>query len=353
MKKRFFYGFYNLFLLVLLPFFLLFLLGTYLKKPLYRAHFFQRFGIYPPGFFLKLRDKKIIWIHASSVAEIMMSRLFVHRLRAGDTKAGIIVSTMTPTGQAAAREHLADCVDLFIYFPFDLAWIVPTVVQKISPTLFIFLETEIWPNCLKTLAAQNIPSVMVNGRISDKSFPRYQRLKPFLRLTLSEVALFLMQSADDARRIIALGASPAQVQECGNMKYDQAASSAASPAEKPTKARLGLRNNIPLMIAGSTRPGEEEIIVQAYKNMRLSLPTLALLIAPRHLNRLETIEKQIKTSGYPTIRKSSISDSGSDDPSKDKPVILLDTLGELNQLYTLGDYIFVEAVSQILADTIP
>ncbi len=341
MKKWILYGIYNLLGLMLFPFFMLFLVGACLRKPIYRKNIAQRFGCYPSDFFLKLRDKKVIWIHASSVGEVMMSRLFVQNLRKQYPNAGIVISTMTPTGQAAAREHLSSCSDLFIYFPFDLSWIVPAVVQKISPALFIFMETEIWPNCLKTLAEQHILTVMANGRISNNSFPRYQKLKPFLACALSEVSLFLMQSENDAQRIIALGAPPTQVQECGNMKYDQAASSAASTNKMPTKATLGLSEDRPLMIAGSTRPGEEETVLEAYKILLLSLPTLALLIAPRHLNRLNAIEKQLKRNGYRVIRKSAISGPIPEDPSKHRPITLLDTLGELNRLYALGDYIFV------------
>ncbi|NOY85196.1 MAG: 3-deoxy-D-manno-octulosonic acid transferase [Nitrospirae bacterium] len=341
MKKWILYGIYNLLGLMLFPFFMLFLVGACLRKPVYRKNIAQRFGRYPSDFFLKLRNKKVIWVHASSVGEVMMSRLFVQNLRKQYPNAGIVISTMTPTGQAAAREYLAACSDLFIYFPFDLNWIVPAVVQKISPTLFIFMETEIWPNCLKTLAAKKIPTVMVNGRISNNSFPRYQKLKPFLVHALSDVAFFLMQSAEDVQRIIALGAPPAQVQECGNMKYDQAASSAASTNKMPTKATLALSEDRPLMIAGSTRPGEEEPILEAYQNLRLSLPTLALLIAPRHLNRLEMLEKQLRDHGLVSIRKSQLSAPNRDAPLEHRPVILLDTLGELNRLYALGDYIFV------------
>lgn len=341
MKKRVLYGIYDFLCVFLFPFFLLFFFGTWFLKPIYRANFLQRFGCYPSDFFSGLCDKKVIWVHASSVGEVMMSRLFVQNLRTRYPDAGIIISTITPTGQTAAREHLGDFADLFIYFPFDFFWIVSSVVQKISPTLFIFLETEIWPNCLKALATRKIPAVMANGRISNKSFPRYQKLKPFLSHTLLDVSLFLMQSADDAKRIIALGAVPKQVLECGNMKYDQAASSAASTAKMPTRAILGLPEEIPFMIAGSTRPGEEAAILDVYKNLLLSLPTLALLIAPRHLDRLETVEKLLLERGYASIRKSHISGPIQGNPQECRRIILLDTLGELNRLYALGDYIFV------------
>ncbi len=341
MKKQLLYGIYNLLCLLLLPFFALFLIGTWLRKPAYRKNFSQRFGCYPADFFSGLRDKKVIWIHAASVGEVMMSRLFVQGLRARYPKAGLVVSTITPTGQAAAQAHLADSADLFIYFPFDFLWIAPAAVKKISPALFIFMETEIWPNCLKALAVRKIPAVMANGRISNKSFPRYQKLKPFLSRILSNVSLFLMQSENDAQRIIALGAKTKKVVTCGNMKYDQAASGAGATANRPTRETLGLPEEIPLMIAGSTRPGEEAAVLDAYRILHLSLPALRLLLAPRHLDRLETLEKLLLARGYASIRKSRISGPIAGNSPEHSPVILLDTLGELNRLYALADYIFV------------
>jgi len=348
MKKIGLFGLYNLLSLLLLPFFALFILGTWFFKPVYRAHLAQRFACYPADLFRALHDKQVIWVHAASVGEVMMSRLFVQGLKAHDSHIGIVVSTITPTGQAAAREHLADFADVFIYFPFDFFWVIPSAMRKISPALFIFMETEIWPNCLRNLAARRIPAVMANGRISVKSFPSYKRFRSFLVSAFEGVSLFLMQSAQDVDRIVALGASARKVVKCGNMKYDQAAFGAAPQAQQTLKREdLGLTEDTTLMIAGSTRPGEEEAVLEAYQILLAADAKLSLLIAPRHLDRLALVEKQVLGRGYEVIRKSRISDAGLEDRPKledrlkNRPVILLDTLGELNRFYALGVYIFV------------
>ena len=303
----------------------------------------QRFGGYPPGFFRNIQGLAVFWVHAASVGEVMMSRLFVQSLRMRYPEACIVFSTVTPTGQAAAREHLGHFADLFIYFPFDFFWVVPSVVQKISPSLFVFMETEIWPNCLKSLHAMGTPVVLANGRISNSSFPRYKKLRPFLSQVFKSVSFFLMQSESDVERIVALGAPPARVKHTGNMKYDQAVSVEAQgeKTRSPTLADLALPQKTTLMIAGSTRPGEEAEVLEAYEILLAAIPALALMIAPRHLNRLSEVEKLLSERGYVSLRKSRITGQKASGDSVPAPVILLDTLGELARFYPLGTYIFV------------
>lgn len=301
----------------------------------------QRFGRYPSDFFKPLQDKQVFWVHAASVGEVMMSRLFVRALKERHPDTGIVFSTITPTGQAAAREHLADSVDCFIYFPFDFFWVARRVVRRISPDVFIFLETEIWPNCLRSLSTLKIPSVMANGRISTRSFPGYRRLRPFISLVLKEISLFLVQSVEDAERLVALGAPPERVEETGNMKYDQAGSAEDQNVDpRKNLEALGLFEDIPVMIAGSTRPGEETPVLEAYRTLRLNIPDLALIVAPRHLGRLDEVEKIIEREGFKVIRKTRI-----EGPLRTEiaapPVILVDTLGELATVYPVGRFIFV------------
>ncbi|WDT81061.1 MAG: hypothetical protein MPW14_04565 [Candidatus Manganitrophus sp.] len=149
----------------------------------------QRLGRYPRDFFKAIEGRQVIWVHAVSVGEVISSELFIQSLRRRYPKAGIIFSTTTPTGQAAARQRLKG-VDQFIYFPFDLPWVTRSVVERISPALFIFLETELWPNFLRTLSKKGIPSILINGRISERGFRRYRRVRFFLSSVLEEVSLF-------------------------------------------------------------------------------------------------------------------------------------------------------------------
>ncbi len=342
MKKLFFVGLYQSITLLLLPFFLLFILGTLLRKPIYRKNMAQRFGLYPATFFKLLQGKKVVWIHAASVGEVMMSRFFVRSFKARHPDSAIVFSTITPTGQAAAREYLSDFVVSFIYFPFDYFWIARGVVRRISPTLFIFMETEIWPNCLRSLSKRKIPSIMANGRISTRSFPGYQKLRPFISLVLNDVSLFLMQSAQDAERLIRLGAPLNRVEETGNMKYDQAGSAEDQVSGACASfAAMGLSEDQLLMIAGSTRPGEEDAVLKAYRILHSKMPGLRLMIAPRHLGRLDAVEGLVSAAGFQSIRKGQISGPSLKEDVDTPKVILMDTLGELASFYALAHFIFV------------
>ncbi len=353
--KTLFYILYQVLILLLLPFLLLWLSSSLIIHPAYRKDVAQRFGLYPADFFKALRGKRVLWIHAASVGEVMMSRLFMKSLRARYPDAALVFSTSTPSGRAAAQSHLQG-IDTFIYLPYDLAWITRSVVGRISPDLFIFMETEIWANLLRSLSKKQIPSMMLNGRISAKSFPRYKRISAFLSYIFEEVSLFLMQTEESTGRLIELGADPDRVETSGNMKYDQAATAERGVRQASlTLAILGLSQSDRLMIAGSTHPGEEAAVLKAYAKIVSDIPSVTLLIAPRHLNRLDEVEGLIANMGFKSIRKSKIAGrkskivgrksniSGSPPPGSNgkKPVILLDTLGELARIYPLGELIFV------------
>jgi len=330
---------YHVLSLCLFPFLCLFLAVALIRRPAYCRGVAQRFGFYPSGFFNALHRKQVFWIHAASVGEVMMARRFIRALKVSSPKAGIVFSTITPSGQEAARKELPE-IDVHLYFPFDLLWIMRAVVQRMRPTLFLFLETEIWANCLQALSEQKIPAVMVNGRISERSFPRYQRLRPFLSAAFAPVSAFLMQSDADAARIMDLGAPADRVEATGNMKYDQAAAENPSPRKgRLTLETLGLNADTRLMIAGSTRPGEEGAVLKAYQMLEARLPSLRLLIAPRHLQRLDEVESLVSKRGFRVIRKTAVQHGR--EGFEGKSVLLLDTLGELAQIYSLGELIFV------------
>lgn len=349
--KRLFFGLYQFLLILFLPLALLFLLRRLLGRPAYRAGILQRFGRFPRDFFNPLRGRRVIWIHAVSVGEVISSELFVRKLRERHPEAAIVFSTVTPTGQAAARQRLKG-VDRFIYFPFDLPWVARSVVEKVSPSLFIFLETELWPNFLRALSKKEIPSILVNGRISDRGFRRYRRVRFFLRHVLQEVSLFLMQTEREADRIRALGAPPARVSATGNMKYDQAGNAIADFTARiaELRAQVGLRPDDLLMIAGSTHEGEEAAVLEAYRIVAEGSERVRLLIAPRHPERLERVEALLAARGIPSVRKTALAKAAGDGSHSAfrnsqteiaPPVVLLDTLGELDRYYSLADLVFV------------
>jgi len=347
--KIFYYALYQVLLVLILPFSLFFLLVRVSLRPSYRSGIAQRFGLYPRGFFSPLQGKKVFWVHAVSVGEVISSGLLVQSLRGKYPDAAIVFSTVTPTGQAAARRRLKG-IDLFIYFPFDLLWVTRSLVRRISPAIFIFFETEVWPNCLLSLSDKGIPAIMLNGRISARSFRQYRRVRFFLRHVLSAVSLFLMQTEGDVERIIGMGAAPERVERTGNMKYDQAVSARIGERtgdrdmkheETRIRAELGLRESEILMVAGSTHEGEEKAVLEAFAFITDSVSRPVLLIAPRHLERLTRVEELITQEGYRHLRKTRMKDSGRGSVNEEPEIILLDTLGELDRYYLVADLIFV------------
>ncbi len=332
--KRFLFGVYQALILLLLPPLSLYLVWRLIGRPAYREGVMQRLGRYPRDFFKAIEGRQVIWVHAVSVGEVISSELFIQSLRRRYPEAGIVFSTTTPTGQAAARRRLKG-IDQFIYFPFDLPWVTRSVVERISPALFIFLETELWPNFLRTLSKKKIPSILINGRISERGFRRYRRVRFFLSSVLEEVSLFLMQTERDAEKIRTLGAPLDRVIQTGNMKYDQAASRGARKEAAALRAEIGLSPGERLMIAGSTHEGEEESVLDACRILADAIGPMKLLIAPRHPDRLERVEALLAQKEMASVRKTALS------RMRNESVILLDTLGELDQYYALADLVFV------------
>ncbi len=329
--------FYSGLVCLLFPPFLLFLAIRLIRHPAYRTGMGERFGHYAP--LKRAAGQRLLWIHAVSVGEVLSAGVLLGRLRDRYPDCLLILSTGTPTGRATAEAQWIvqkRLVDRVVYFPFDFPWVVRRAIRAFSPSLFLFLETELWPNFLRALAERDVPALLVNGRISPASFSRYKMIRPLLRPLFDDIRFLSMQTVEDAERIIALGAPPSRVVCTGNMKYDQAA---AAPSKTPDELRneLGLRMGSPfLFIAGSLHPGEEGPVIAAYARLSAEFPTLVLLIAPRHLTRLDEVEREIRAHGLRPVRKTKI-------VSVHRPgeVIVLDTFGELASLYGVADLIFV------------
>jgi 3-deoxy-D-manno-octulosonic-acid transferase len=325
------YLLYNLLLFLGFPLVMVWLLMRGILFRRIRAGMGQRFGRLPRE--LCGRNRPLIWVHAVSVGEVMAAVSLVRLLSERYSKHQIVLSTVTETGQAVAQRHLPDLGGLF-YFPFDLPFIVRKVVTNLNPSLFIFLETEIWPNLLRELKRRKIPSVLVNGRISGKSFKRYLLIRPLLREALLNVDRFLMQSRQDVDRVIALGAPPDRVVMTGNLKFDLSKVS-SGPAKS---ADFSFLNGEPVIVAGSTHEGEEEKLLGVYQSLVRSYPTLKLILAPRHPHRLPEVEAQLETlrltSGISWRRRTELN-------SEPVQVVLLDTMGELKDVYQAATVVFV------------
>ncbi|RMG01945.1 MAG: 3-deoxy-D-manno-octulosonic acid transferase, partial [Nitrospirae bacterium] len=268
-------------------------------------------------------NRRRVWVHAVSVGESIAARPLVRALR---DETEVFFSTVTDTGREVAGGFIGDDHHLF-YLPFDLSFSVRSVVSKIKPSLLIVMETEIWPSLLTVPPMMGVPVVMVNGRISDKSFDNYMRFRFLIRKVISRVSRFCMQSEGDAERIIAIGAPPERVTVTGNLKFDS-----GSPPPVPDWAASMPK---PLIVAGSTHPGEEELVIEAFKRLKSTHPSLSLIIAPRHPERAEEVEKLLKEAGFDYSRRTELKEGSTPD------LVILDTVGELGGVYGAGDICIV------------
>ena len=331
-----------------------------LRQGKYLHNLRERLGRVPVEVPLRLRDRpKPIWVHAVSVGEVLAAAPLVKALKQGVPQHPLAVSTTTDTGQRLARERLP-FADAFFYFPLDWAFCVRRVFRAVQPRAVVVLETEIWPNFLRVARQRGVPVALVNGRISPRSFARYLRafgllgflLWPFARRVLGDVRSFLMQTRQDAARLIALGAPRERVLTTGNLKYDQ-----ETPAETPLArwlvGELKRCARRPILIAGSVVAGEEPPVLQAFELVRARWPQTFLIFAPRKPERFEAAAACVRECGLRLARRSSLSaPRAAEGPLEehgpsissfagDADVLLLDTIGELAGLYRIADVVFI------------
>lgn len=276
-----------------------------------------------------------IWLHAVSVGEAISAVPLMSGLRKRFPGARMIISTTTMTGQAIARERIP-AADGVCYFPFDWKFSVRRALNRIRPRVVILMESELWLNFLGECDARGIPVLVANGRISDRSFARSRRFGFFIRRLYAGVARFAMQSAGDAERAIALGAPAARVSVSGNLKYDIGdfgASARRNEIARELAERFGL-GAAPLIVAGSTHAGEEQVVLAAFQ--RLRGPSVRLLLAPRHPDRFDAVAEMVAQAGLRLARRST---PGADD--RNAQVLLLDSIGELAAAYSLASVVFV------------
>ena len=302
------------------------------REPGFLRGWRERLGWLPPG--VNPLAMTGIWIQAVSVGEVLLARTLVDAIRERTHDVRIYLSTTTRTGRQMAESALGGTSEATPFFPLDLGGAVRRTLDRLRPALFIAMETEIWPNLLHALARRGIPAVIVNGRISPGAFARYRRARFFFRRVLGHFDLAMMQTKDDADRLVELGMDPARVVVTGNLKFD---APAPSRAPGPLARELGLRGGETLCIAGSTAEGEEEQVLEAFHAAADRLPRAVLILAPRHPQRFESVAALLESRGEPFVRRSRV--QGALPP--DRQVILLDSLGELATLYGAGRVIFV------------
>jgi 3-deoxy-D-manno-octulosonic-acid transferase len=284
--------------------------------------------------------KRPIWVHAASVGEVFCCIPLLKRIKKDFPRSEIVMTTMTRTGHETAKTQIPE-VDAVLLFPIDHPFIIRRTIEKIHPGLLLIAETELWPNLLRSCGKKGIPIVLFNGRISQKSFRRYLFFRFFFKECLKYVSLYLMQTEEDRKRIVEIGGDSQRTRTVGNLKFDQTFPSFTQEAMTDIAKALGLHGMEKILIAGSTHSGEEEILVNLYKDLKKMDPHLVLILAPRHLERLEEVERILRKESISWLRKTSLSLSTSQSDQESSQVILLDTMGELMGIYSLGTLIFV------------
>ena len=305
----------------------------------YRKYFgslSQRMGYLPVSF--NLDGDESIWIHAVSVGEALTARALLAELRERYPGLKIFLSTTTLTGQQIARSRFQD-LDAVFFLPFDLPPFVNRTLQLVKPRVFIMMETEIWPNLLRACRKQGVKTMLVNGRISSRSYPRYRLARGLFRQVLGDVDRFCMQSEESARRIIDIGADPARVTVTGSLKFESLESPGAAAGRGAGRVLRFFRipPARPVFIAASTLKGEEAAVLSAFAAMRRPHPHALLIIAPRKPERFAEAEALARGEGLRVVRRTELAVDA--EPRAD--VVILDTIGELAYLFQVATVVFV------------
>ncbi len=301
--------------------------------PKLRQGFWSRLGFYSREQREALADlpHPRVWFHAASVGELSAVAPIVTALKERHPNLSVVVSTMTLNGFNLIREKIP-AVAHTLLVPLDFSGSVKRALRRVEPDILVIAETEIWPNLLHEAKRQGCLLALVNGRMSEKSFRGYQRLGLWLREILDRFDLLAIQSDGDAERYLKLGANAHRVKVTGNAKFDSATVDTPSALAQ----ELRISSEQPVWVAGSTRPGEEEIILDAFVKVREQIPDAVLILAPRHLERLNEVEKLLLSRRLEFTYRSRVSSE-----LLNFPIIVLDTMGELVKIYGLGRVAFV------------
>lgn len=312
-----------------IPLLILRLLWRGLRSPAYWHRWSERFGANP-----KLStDKAVIWIHAVSVGEVEASRPLVKALQSEYADHQILITTMTPTGSARVKLLFSDTV-AHCYLPYDLPFAIRRFLNNSHPQFAVIMETEIWPNLISSCHQRNIPLVLANARLSERSAKGYARVSSFTKSILQKLTIIASQSIDDKKRFQQLGADNQNVHIIGNLKYE--ISLPASLKEQASAMRTMWHSNRPVLVAASTHEGEEEMVLNAARQIRSQFPDLLLIIVPRHPERFDRVAALAQRSGVKTLRRSEHRPC-----SSDVQVLVIDTMGELPLFYAASDIAFV------------
>ncbi len=318
-------------LLVLLGL-LLYLPCAVWRRRLPHAGWSMRLGRYPSSVTAAVEGRSSLWIHAVSVGEVLAARPLIRALAQRDPDTPLVLSTITAGGLHVARQQ-PNVIP--VLFPLDVSRCVHRAFEVVRPRALLLMESELWPNVIRVAHASHVPIAVVNGRMSERAFRRYQRIRPLATPLLLQIERFLMQTDIDARRVQQLGVPAQRIQVVGSLKWDASLGARPTPELIQQAAdALGLHGE-PVIVAGSTHRGEEQSVLQAFRAIRRAQPTVRLIIAPRHLERLDEVQGLAQQSGFVVRRVSHTDPAGSWD------IALVDTFGRLPIYYGLGRVAFI------------
>lgn len=319
--------FYTLAFYLLLPVLVLRLVWRSRLNPAYRQRLGERFGFVPHS----PSNKPLIWLHSVSVGETIAASPLVEELLKSYPTHGLWITTTTSTGSATVKRLYGERV-LHSYFPYDIPQVVQRFLRCVKPQIVLVVETEIWPNLYTACQQQGIPLLLLNARLSARTFQRYQYVHTLTRQTLQAITRIAARSQQDANYFQQLGANAAQLNVCGNLKFALQIPASVREQAQTLKQQWGKR---PIVVAASTHAGEDETVLQTFSRLRQQFPQLLLILVPRHPERFETVYA-LCTNIASTLRRSS-----QQTLTHDTAILLGDTLGELLLWYALADMAFI------------
>jgi 3-deoxy-D-manno-octulosonic-acid transferase len=321
-------------LMVMLPYFLF----RMCRRGGYAKGFLQRVGLYDEALKAKIRERPRVWIHAVSVGETYVALRFMEEWRRDQPEVAFVMSVNTSTARVLAGKSL-NPEDALVYFPLDFLPVVRRVLNLIQPALLVLTECEFWPNLIRQAKARNCPVLLINGRMSDRSFRGYSRVRWLFSPVLRLVDCLCVQGDRDQQRYLALGVAQDCVLVTGSAKYDVALKSPGNSEQATLILRtVGMSASDLILLGGSTWPGEEEALLDYFKEARQRYPGLKLVLVPRHAERRDEVVAAIQRRGLRFVQRSTgMTEQGGGCPE----VLLVDTTGELKHLYTAATVIFV------------
>jgi 3-deoxy-D-manno-octulosonic-acid transferase len=277
-----------------------------------------------------------LWVHALSVGEVLSAIPLLEQLKVAFPEKDIVLSVTTKSGLALAKEKLSGRVACIMTLPVDAWWCMRRVINQVNPSVFILVETDLWPGLLSLLKQKGVRSLLVNGRISPRTLKSYQKAPAFIRRMFAPLEYCLMQTDLDRDRLLHLGLDPKKVITAGNIKFDRDMATLDSVEKDRLFETLGLNRKMQIWVAGSTHPGEEGILLKVFQDLEKDFPLLCLVIAPRDVGRSREIRNMVGKQGMAVALRTTVSKK-----SAPYDVLVLDTVGELGRIYGLGNVAFV------------